>query len=86
MNRIETLTDGSGNSFSINADKVKILKSHYEKLGSDLDMKSLDHSWKEEVPNSVKLFETMIFTNLDSNGMLDQPKTLVEVNYVVKSI
>ena len=28
-NRIEALTDGSGNSFSSRAGKVKILKSHY---------------------------------------------------------
>ena len=85
-NRIETLTDGSGNSFSSHAGKVKILKSHYEKLGSELDMKSFDDSWKEEVSNSVKLFETMSFQDSDSNRILDQPITLAEVNYVVKAI
>ena len=36
-NRIETLTDDSGNSFSSHARKVKILHSHYTKLDSELD-------------------------------------------------
>ena len=50
-NRIETLIDDSGNSFSSHAGtcKVKILKSHHEKLGSELDTQSFDNSWKEEV-------------------------------------
>ena len=39
--------------------KVKILKSYYEKLGSELDMKSFDDSWKDKVSKSVKVFETM---------------------------
>ena len=47
-NRIETWTDHGGNSFSSHAGKIKILKSYYEKLGSVLDMKSFDDSWKEE--------------------------------------
>ena len=38
------------------------------------------------VSNSVKLFETMSFQNSDSNGILEQPITLAEVNYVVKAI
>ena len=50
-NRIETLADGSGNSFS---------KLHYEKLGSELDMKSFEDTSKEEVSNSVKLFATCL--------------------------
>ena len=58
-NRIETLTDDSGNSCSSHTGKVKILKSHYKKLGSELDVKSFDDSWKEEVSSSVKNFEAM---------------------------
>ena len=68
---IETLTDSSGNSFSSHAGRVKILESHYEKSGSELDMKSFDDSWKRKVSNSVNLFETMYFRNSDSNGILD---------------
>ena len=34
---VESLIDGNGISFSSHAGKVKILKSHYEKLGSELD-------------------------------------------------
>ena len=45
-NRIETLNDDSGNSFLNHAGKVKILKSHYKMLGSELQMKSFDDSWK----------------------------------------
>ena len=47
-NKIETLTDDSGNSFSSHAGKDKSLKSHYQKLGSELDMKPFDDSWKEK--------------------------------------
>ena len=77
-NRIKTLTDGSGNSFSNHAGKLKILKSHFEKLhvGSELHMKSFYDSWKEEVSNLVKLNDTMSFQDLDSNGILAQPLTL----------
>ena len=57
----ETLTDDSGNSFSSHTGKVKILKSHYKKLGSELDVKSFDESWKDEVSSSVKSFEAMSF-------------------------
>ena len=57
--RIETLSDGSGSSVSSHAGKVKILKSHYSRLGSELDAKSFDGSWKEEVANSTKLFESV---------------------------
>ena len=85
-NRIETLTDGRGNSFSSHVGKVKILKSHNEKLGSELDMKSFDDSWKEKISNSVKHFKTKSFQDSDSNGTLDQPITLADVNYVVKAI
>ena len=59
MNQIETLTDGSGNSCSSHASKVKILKSHYMKLGCELDVKSFNHSGKVKVSNSVKMFETI---------------------------
>ena len=31
-NRIETSIDGSGNSFSSHAGKLKVSKSHYEKI------------------------------------------------------
>ena len=58
-NRIETLTDVSRNSFSSHAGKVKILKSHYEKLDSELHTKLFEDSWKEEVSNAVKHFETI---------------------------
>ena len=60
-NRIEALIDGSGNSFSSHAGKVKILKSHYEKLGSKLDTQSFDDSWKEEVSNSVNYLRPFVF-------------------------
>ena len=85
-NRIETLTDDSGNSCSSHTGKVKILKSHYKKLGSELDVKSFDDSWKEEVSSSVKNFEAMSFQDPHSNGMMDQPITLAEVSHVVKAI
>ena len=85
-NRIETLTDGRGNSFSSHTGKVKILKTHYEKLGSELDAKSFDDSWKEKVSNSIKHFESMSFLDSHSNGMMDQPITLAEVSCVVKAI
>ena len=75
------MTDGSGNSFSSHAGKVKILKLHYEKLGSELDMKSFDDSWKEEVSNSVKYFEMMSFQDLVSNGILDQQITLPDQGF-----
>ena len=84
-NKIETLTDDRGNSFSSHAGKVKILKSHYTKLGTELDMKSFDDSWKEEASNSVKDFEAMSFRYPHSNGVLDQPITLAEASQVVKA-
>ena len=56
---------------------------HYEKLGSELDMKSFDHSQKKEVSKSVKLYEKMSFQDSNSKGILDLPVTLAEVNYVV---
>ena len=43
-NRIETLIDNSGNIFSSHAGKVNILKSHYQKLGSELHTQSSDDS------------------------------------------
>ena len=67
------MTDGSGNSFSSHAGKVQVLKLHYMKLGSELDVKSFNDSLKVEVANSVKLFETMSFEDSHYNGMLDQP-------------
>ena len=85
-NRIESLIDGSGNSFYSRAGKVKILEAHYEKLGSELGTHSFDDSWKEEVSNSVKLFEAMSFCDSHFNGMLDQTITLAEVSHVVKAI
>ena len=36
--RIESLNNKQWQQFSSHAGKVKILKSHYEKLGSELDM------------------------------------------------
>ena len=84
--RIETLTGGSGNSIFSHAGKVKILISHIEKLASELDMKSFDDSWKEEVSNSVKLFETMSFKDSDSNVIPELAITLAEVNYAVKAL
>ena len=35
-NRIETLTDDSGNGFSTHTGKVKVLKSHYNPYGTDV--------------------------------------------------
>ena len=43
-NRIETLIDGNGNSWSSRAGKVGILKLHYERLGSELDKESFNDS------------------------------------------
>ena len=74
------------NSFSSHSGKVKILKSHYTKLGTELDVKSFDESGKEEVSNSVKDFEAMSFRDTQSNGILDQPIALAEVSHVVKLI
>ena len=73
-------------SFCSHTGKVKILKSHYKNLGSELDVKSFNESWKEEVSSSVKDFEAMFLQNSHSNGMLDQPITLPEVSHVVKTI
>ena len=83
-NRIESLIDGSGNSFYSHTGKLKILKAHYEKLGSELGTNSFDDSWKEEVSNSVKRFEAMSFCDSHFNGMLDQTMTLAEVSNVVR--
>ena len=47
--KIETLNNDSGNSFSSHTGKIKIPKSHYKKLGTELDVKSFDDPWKEEV-------------------------------------
>ena len=80
------MADGSGSSFSSHAGKVKILKSHSEELGSVLDMQSFNDAWKEEVSNSMKLFEAMSFHDSNSHGILDQPITLAEVNHVFKVI
>ena len=66
--------------------KVKILKSHYMKLGSELDIQSFDDLWKVEVSNSAKMFETMSFQDSHSNGMLVQSTTLAEVSHVVMVI
>ena len=85
-NRIEALTASSDNSPSSHAGKVKILESHYEKLGSELDMKLFGDSWKEKVSNSGNLLETMSFQDSDFNEIHNQPITLAEVNYVVKVI
>ena len=56
------------------------------KLGSELDVKSFDVSWKEEVSNLVEHFETMPFQDSYFNGTLDHPITLVEISHVVKAI
>ena len=61
QNRIESLIDGSGNSFSSHAGKVKILKAHYEKLSSELDTYPCDDSRKEEISSSVKFNGAMSF-------------------------
>ena len=37
--RIETLVDDIGNVFSRHAGKVKVLKSHYEKFRSELQIR-----------------------------------------------
>ena len=81
-NRIESLIDGSGNCFYSRAGKVKILKAHYENLGPELGTNSFDDSWKEEVSNSLKLYEAMSFCDSHFNGMLDQTITLAEVSHV----
>ena len=48
-------------------------------------MKSFDDLWKEEVSNSVKLFESMSFHDSYFSGILDQ-LILAEVNYAVMAI
>ena len=83
-NRIETLTDDSGISCSSHTGKVKILKPHNKILGSELEVKSFDESWKKEVSSSVKNFEAMSFQDPHSNGMLDQPITMAEIRHVIK--
>ena len=80
------MTDDSGSNFSSHAGKVKILKSDYRKLSTELDVKSFHDSWKEEVSNSVKNFEAMCFLHPHPNVVLDQLKTFGEVSYVVKAI
>ena len=70
-NKLETLTDDNGNSFSSYAGKIKVPKSYYRKLGTELDLKSFDGAWKEEVSNSVKDYEAMSLRDSHSNGMLD---------------
>ena len=57
--RNESLIDCSGNSISSHAGKLKILKARYEKLGSQLNIKPFDDSWKEEASNSVKCYERL---------------------------
>ena len=84
-NRVETLINSSSNCFSSHAGKVKILRSHCEKLCSELDTQYFDDSWKEEVSNLVQLFETCL-RDSHSNGMLDKAITLGEVIYVVKDV
>ena len=65
---------------------IKILISHRWKSGSELVVKSIDESWKEEVSNSVKDFEVISFQDSHSNRMLDQPITLAEVSQADKAI
>ena len=55
-------------------------------MATELDVKSFDDAWMEEVSNSVKDFEAMSFRDSHSNGVLDQPITLAEVCHVVKAI
>ena len=55
-------------------------------MGIELDVKSFDESWKEEVPNSIKDSEAMSFQDSHSNGMLDQPITLAEVSHVLCAV
>ena len=72
------MTDGSGNSFSSLTGKVKIFKPHNKRVGSELDVKSFDESWTEEVSSLVKNFEATFFQDPHSNGMLGQPITFAE--------
>ena len=37
-NKLETLIDDNGKSFSSHAGKIKVLKSYYRKLGTELDL------------------------------------------------
>ena len=81
------MIDNSGNSFSSHADRVKILKAHYEELASKLDKYFFDELWKEELSNySVKYFEALPFCDSHSNGALDQTITLAAISHVVKAI
>ena len=80
------MTDVGESSFSSLAGKVKVLKSHYENFSCELNMKSLNDSWQKEPSNSVKLLESKSFQDSDSSGILEQPVTLVEVDYVVKEV
>ena len=73
------MTDDSVSSISSHAGKVKILKSHYEKLDSELGIKSFHDPWKEQVSNSMQLFERMSFQDSDSNKIFDQPITCLRL-------
>ena len=76
-NRIETLTDSSGSSFSSHVGKVKILKSHYEKLGSELNMKSIIHERRKypfqwnvlKLPYNGKVLRQKYFANQSLSGI-----------------
>ena len=63
---------------------VKILKCHYEKLGSEMDIQSFDDSWKEEVARSMKLFGSRSFHNSQYNRILDQTISLAEIKTELK--
>ena len=62
QNKTEKLTDDSGcSSVSSHVGKVKVLKSRCTKLGTELDAKCFNGSWKEEVSNSVKILKLCLF-------------------------
>ena len=60
-NKIETLTDDSGNSVSSHAGKVKILKSHYRKLGTELEVKPLMIHGRRKYLIQLKILKQCLF-------------------------
>ena len=84
--RIEALNDGRGNCVSNHEGKLKILKSHNEKLGSELHNKTFNDSWKDEVCKSIKSFENLSLENSHFTEMLDQKITTAEVSHAIRTI
>ena len=60
-NKIETLTDDSGKSVSSQAGKVKILKSHYRKLGTELDVNPLMIHGRRKYLIQLKISKQCLF-------------------------